>query len=127
MSEVTVKLTANVARAILADIVQKETNGAYASNKGWSWWAYDATDNAYAFGSGVVTVVQRPNTSNWGWEKEEGDTEVVFEFQLDGSDDPLYFRVLGEYTSYNGDLWEDGTFKQVRPTAVVKRVFEAVK
>lgn len=125
MSEVTVKLTANVARAILGDIAADQSKGAYAGNKGWSWWAYDSADLAYPFGSGVVTVVQRPTLGNW--EKTEGDTEVVFEFSPDNSDEATYFRVQGEYTSYSGDVWEDHSFRQVRPTKIVKRVFEAVK
>lgn len=120
------KLTVNVARAILADIAESQTNKAYAGNKGWTWWAYDAGDKAFAFGDGVVTVVQRPRNDEWG-DKDEGDTEVVFEFQPDAAESPTYFRVLGEYTSYNGDTWNEGTFKEVRPTAIVKRVFEAVK
>ncbi len=125
MSDVTVKLTANVARAILGDIAAHETAGNYAANKGWSWWAYDSGDLGYAFGSGTVTVVQRPTLGSW--EKTEGDTEVVFEVSLDNSDEPVYFRVEGEYTSYNGDVWAEHTFREVRPTKVVKRVFEAVK
>jgi hypothetical protein len=125
MSDVTVELTANIARAILGDIVTAQTKTAYAGNKGWSWWAYDASDKGYPFGSGVVVVEQRPSSQNW--EKVEGDTEVVFRFELDDENDFVYFRVLGEYTSYNGDTWNEGTFKQVRPTKVVKRLYEAVK
>jgi hypothetical protein len=125
MSRVSVELTTNVARAVLGDIAQAESKGAYAGNKGWTWWAYDSSDKSYSFGGGVVTVVQRPTLGSW--EKTEGDTEVVFEFMPDDVEDALYFRVTGEYTSYNGDLWDDSTFRQVRPTAVVRRVFEAVK
>lgn len=126
MSEVTVTLTTNVARAILGDIASAQTKGAYSGNKGWSWWAYDSADTSYAFGSGVVKVVQRPTLGNW--EKTEGDTEVVFEFTSDNFDDEgVYFRVEGEYTSYSGDVWQDHSFRQVRPTKVLKRVFEAVK
>lgn len=125
MNEVTVSLTANIARAILGDIVEEQTKGSYASNKGWSWWAYEAADKGYPFGSGVVVVDQRPISG--AWQKDEGDTEVVFRFELDNEDEFLYFRVLGEYTSYNGDTWNEGTFKQVRPTKVLKRLYEAVK
>lgn len=126
MSDVTVKLTVNVARAILGDIAQVQTKGVYAGNKGWSWWAYDSSDLSYPFGNGMVKVVQRP-TNDGNWEKSEGDTEIVFEFLPDQDEEPTYFRVLGEYTSYSGDVWNDSTFRQVRPTKIVKRVFEAVK
>jgi hypothetical protein len=127
MSEVTVKLTTNIARAILGDIVENATKTSYAGNKGWSWWAYDSTDKGYPFGSGVVVVEQRPQNTDNNWDKTEGDTEVVFRFELDDTEEFLYFRVLGEYTSYNGDTWNEGTFKEVRPTKVVKRLYEAVK
>lgn len=127
MSEVKVTLTANVARAILNDIADANTGKSYASNKGWAWWAYDARDDvSYPFGDGSVQVVQRPGGLGEWSEKEEGDTEVVFEFLTDDMDEPVFFRVTGEYTSYNGDTWQEGSFRQVRPTKIVKRLYQAV-
>lgn len=123
MSEVTVTLTANVARAILADIAAN-VQGKY--NKGWSWWAYESSDVSYPFGSGTVTVAQRPSGGVEWSEKEEGDTEIVFEFRADSSDEPKFFRITGEYTSYSSDVWEEHSFREVRPTKVVKRLYQPV-
>lgn len=126
MTWVCVDLTPNIARAILTDIVSEETKGIYASNKGWSWWAYDArTDVGYEYRGGVVKVVQTSRPEEWQ-SKDEGDTEIVFEFSI-GSADPVFFRIQGEFTSYSGDTWNVGSFREVRPTEVVRRVFEVVK
>lgn len=128
MTAITVELSDSIARALLKDIAEENTGKSYASNKGWAWWAYDAhKEVGYPFGGGTVYVVQRPETPEWGNLQDEGDTEIVFQFAIDTSDEEIFFRVEGEYTSYNGDTWDEGTFKRVRPTAVVKRVFEVVE
>lgn len=117
MNEVKVLLSDNVARAILLDVAKKV--GSY--NQAWSWWAYEAREQfSYPFGFGVARVVQR----TVGDFNATGDTEMIFELHWDAEETPHFYRIRGEYSSYGGDEWDSLTFKEVRPTEKVIRLYE---
>ncbi len=128
MSDVTVKVSMPfndaTARIILSSVASEKEK----YNKAWAWWCHDAGEEWYGYGDARVRVTQRvfPDTDAYELYGEE-DTEIVFEFDVKGSIDPRYFRITGEYSSYGGEKWDDYAFKEVRPTKVVRQVFENVR
>lgn len=127
MNDVTVPFVDDIARAIILGIA----NEANMYNKAWSWWANDATENtAYRYGNVTVILVQKKHNEEYqdsfGGGYGTGDTELVFQFSVEGDDDDgqvVFYRVQGEYSSYGGDSWSENSFREVKPTTRVYREF----
>lgn len=124
MCEVKVTLTANVARAILLDIVEeRETNTYYDKWEFWERTVEEGTD--FVVGNVTVRLAQSIMPTEYLGEYAEGETELIFSFRVD-TGEVQYFRLSGDYTSYSGKRWNDASFREVRPTKVVRQVFEAI-
>lgn len=119
MSDVTIPLTEDVARAIVLGVA----GDADGYNKAWAWWSHDAREGwEYALGSAVVSLVQRIYPETEWYAEDHGDTETELVFKINDR----FFRIVGEYSSYGQDDWNEHTFKEVRPTKVTRQVFEAL-
>jgi len=110
MSNTVVHLTEGVARALLLDIATKFRG----YNDAWSWWAYEAGDKSYPYGGGVARKEQ--------FTDDDDTLDLIISIVPDMEEDPVYFRVRGEASSYGKDKWE-ATVKEVKPTQRVVRVY----
>jgi len=115
------ELDAKAAQAILLAIAASDSN----YNKGWSWWAHDVpTNKVFEHGNMFVTKIQEDLGDYETAGYRTLDTEMIWRFS-DG-DEVKFFQLRGEYTSYDGDDWQN-VVKEVRPTEKVVRVFEFVR
>lgn len=121
--KVSLPFNASTARQMLIAIAED----AKGYNKHWAWWTYDAKEDWYKWGDArarrVQVVIPDPDVEYYG----EADTELVFEFDIKGTVDPVFYKIEGEFSSYGGETWDDLTFKEVRPTKIVRQVFENVR
>lgn len=124
--KVEMELDAKAAQAVLLAIAATEST----YNRGWAWWAHDVdVDNTFTHGNMKVTKVQEDlgDSDTAGYRTLE--TEMIWRFEADdklGGEDTKFFQLRGEYTSYDGNDWEN-VVKEVRPTEKVVRVFEFVR
>jgi hypothetical protein len=121
---VSIELNAKSAQAILLSIAATEST----YNRGWSWWAHDVpVDKMFRYGNARVVKVQETlgDYDSVGYNTLE--TELVWRIEVDntltGGEEEKYFRLRGEYSSHDGDDWEN-VVKEVRPTQKVVRIFE---
>jgi len=119
------ELDAKAAQAVLLAIAGN--NASY--NEGWAWWAHDvAINEGFEHGNVRVTKIQESlgDYDTAGYNTQE--TEMVWKFESGGGQftDEKFFQLRGEYTSYDGDDWNN-TVREVRPTEKVVRVFEYVR
>jgi hypothetical protein len=112
MSETRLDLTPRVAGAVLLDVAQAQ--GGY--NKGWSWWAYDASEHtSYGYGFGTCKKEQFVDNTD--------ALELILSVSPDDSDDTFFYRVIGSSSSYSGESWTD-SIQRVQPTERVIRIYE---
>lgn len=125
MSKVKVTLTPNVARAILMDIAEERKSSTHYDK--WEFWSRTVEEGTdFLVGNATVRLVQAimPTENPYG-ESSEGETELIFSFQVD-TEEAQYFRLSGDYTSYSGQRWNGESLREVRPTKVVRQVFEYI-
>lgn len=122
--KVSIDLNAKSAQAILLSIAATEST----YNRGWKWWAHDVeVDRVFRYGNARVVKIQEAlgDYDSVGYNTVE--TEMVWRIEVDntftGGEDEKYFRLRGEYSSYDGDDWEN-VVKEVRPTQKTVRIFE---
>lgn len=127
--KVLIDLDDRLAKALLLTIAGDPTRGSWKSDyKDWAWWEKIAQrDVAYTVGSVQVRLVQvvahddYDDSSFGGYAAQ--NTEMVWEFSDDSDDPAQFYRLTGTASSY-GDAWSDVTFKLVKPTEKVVRVYE---
>jgi len=122
---VSIPLNAKSAQSILLGIAGESA----LYNKGWAWWAHDVSvDKVFTYGNARVVKVQESlgDYDTAGYNTME--TEMVWRIEVDntltGGEFEKYFRLKGEYTSYDGEDWQS-VVKEVRPTQKVIRVYES--
>lgn len=122
---VSIPLNAKSAQGILLSIAAEQAH----YNQGWAWWAHDApVDKVFRYGNARVVKVQETlgDYDTVGYSTVE--TEMVWRIEVDntltGGEDERYFRLKGEYSSCDGDDWQN-VVKEVRPTQKVVRIFES--
>lgn len=109
------ELTTNIARAILLDLA----SGGY--NKGWSWWAYDASEK-YEVGSLTITLVENERLGDSDYSFNE-DRDVLLVWSIEGPwEGERFFTMKGTATSYSTN-W-DGTFREARAKTKTVVVYE---
>lgn len=109
-------LTVRLAEAILLDIAEQNSGW-----QGWPWWFSGASDELFAVAENMsVRVIERYSNagdSSYGIsQNDDGDKYIVFAFtstsQFDG--DTRYFTKRCVASSYSGDDWSNGEFKEAR-------------